>query len=356
MKKNKKFQKVLCVSLAIATVSSTITPTAYAAFLPTAILQRNGMKALVVDTTEKGCENQAGPNGGYLNPELFGELLGINDLNPDGHARDGTAYRIVVFAMTAPGTNQLPKLVLGLVPTKTKQSDETQIVLGGEINQISAKGLQPGQSRVWTIKAGTSASQEAERDIANVEIPVTRVEFGQPINPITVDNEHEHGVTNGLLGTQKNILLRLMAQEQDPVKRNAVAGCCREIYRIAKEQTMPPPGCLSFLQHEAMRVDLAILLYTLQRTMIDYFQASDESHKSAQWQQSRQRYIRQLVLRTAVPVLTDRHNPAADENANAIAAYRHGQQNTANLISLLKQHVQQFKPEDNNSSTQKNGR
>ncbi|GHU86107.1 hypothetical protein FACS1894198_5310 [Clostridia bacterium] len=261
----------------------------------------------------------------------------MNGLDCYGRARDNTTYRIVVFEMTAPGMKQLPKLVLGLVSTDTKQSDEAKIVLGGEINKMSTNDLQLGQSRAWTIKAGISSSQgaqEAEKALANVEIPVTRVEFGLPINSISVDSEY--GAANGLCSVNRDILLRLMAQEPDPIKRNATAGCCLKIYQFAKKQTKPELGCLSYLQYEATRIAPAVLLYALQKTMIDYYHASDENHKSAQWRQIMQGAIRQLVLRIAVPVFTDPSDPAAEENANAIAAYRHGQQNTANLISLLK--------------------
>ncbi|GHU86112.1 hypothetical protein FACS1894198_5320 [Clostridia bacterium] len=57
--KKQKSRKILCIVLAITSISSMVTPTSYADDLPRAILQLNGIKALVVDTTEQGCENQA---------------------------------------------------------------------------------------------------------------------------------------------------------------------------------------------------------------------------------------------------------------------------------------------------------
>ncbi|GHV29341.1 hypothetical protein FACS189481_1950 [Clostridia bacterium] len=198
MKSKKSLQKVLCAVLVAASVSSVAAPVSYAGFsgFALSIMQQrahftttfrlaDGRVVAEVDLSLKECANKADARSGvYENSEVLAEFrktAGIKEGVPgEIIAFTWPSRRNVLRLLFVPAGQDLAALAKSVWASAITLSDSEVFATERPIDQTGGV-VGPNSARIVDLK----------------------------FVPIAIEDEAKHGVANGLLGMQRDIILRL---------------------------------------------------------------------------------------------------------------------------------------------------
>ncbi|GHU85167.1 hypothetical protein FACS1894198_2540 [Clostridia bacterium] len=239
-------------------------------------------------------------------------------LSEKNKLKDWHGFEMVAFDINSPDKSAPHEFLLGIATRETSLRTIASNVCHNEIRQNAAEGY--GK---WTVLPVVRNYQR---------VPRAKIIFCKSSDPIKTDAGDE--TANGLLGTKRDIFLRLLAQEKNPANVCSMVGTSEETYMWTKIR----PGLLARLRRTPI-TDWEKLISSREKYFAEYFALSFADQKDpAKTEPILRRFMDRALLELEIAFTDSALGAAAMQNKATIVAWQKGEK-TPETLELLRQQL-----------------
>ncbi|GHV30434.1 hypothetical protein FACS189481_4660 [Clostridia bacterium] len=293
-KRAKRFQKVLCMILAVASVSSMITPASHAA--PKWVELADGYREAVVNFSdaEDGNQEKDKPNEFFKNSQLINKVIKAN------REKEGVNMRQMrAFDLTCDDNPNYHKILVAYFGAGEPIEDAAKAATKHEWHKLQRLGY---NNREVVPPHPDLAAPTGMQE----RLPLTHVVFST--KPIKVRSKYQ--VDNGLIGMNRDIVLKLLKLMSNSQNVRAMVAMAQRIYDWAMVYRA------GFLARFNRPFDLNDLLDLYMKSMAEFFDLPLVNQTSSPEAEKLLKKIMVCILR----VLEDTLNKSP--NTSEVAAWK----------------------------------